>query len=337
MQGKAMSGSQDDVLVRVRNLKKYFVSSGDKLFRKTVVKAVDDVSLDIRQGEILGLVGESGCGKSTLGFTIINLLQPTGGQVLFDGMDVAHLRGPQIKQFRRRIQLVFQDPSASLNPRRTIFSTLREPFLIHHVATDQERKERIEFLIQRVGLSPYHLSRYPHELSGGQKQRVSVARALALNPDLIICDEAVSALDVSIQAQVINLLEELKDEFKLTYLFISHNLSVIHHICDRVAVMYLGQLVELGRRDHIFDNPSHPYTRALISAIPQTDPGKYSQRILLVGDIPSPANPPSGCRFHTRCSHCMDICKHMAPSLTEVSEDHQVACHLFGTATPPSL
>lgn len=324
------AAAPDDVLVRVQNLKKYFSAKGSAPFAKRYIKAVDDVSFEILRGETLGLVGESGCGKSTLGRTIIALYQPTGGQVIFEGQDIAALNPRELKTFRQKMQFIFQDPSASLNPRVNIGNILLEPFRIHNVGSRAERQEKIKFLLDRVGLSAYHLSRYPHELSGGQKQRVGVARALALNPRLIICDEAVSALDVSIQAQVLNLLEDLQQEFALTYLFISHNLSVIHHISDRIGVMYLGKLVETGNHDDVYERPLHPYAKALISAIPHAQPARSRERILLKGDVPSPADPPAGCRFHTRCPAVMEQCQTAQPCLRQVNEGHYVACHLYG-------
>jgi len=314
--------------IQVNNLKKYFPANGSTLWNRKYVKAVDDVTFDIQRGETLGLVGESGCGKSTLGRTLIQLYRPTSGEIIFDGQNVAPLRGREMKAFRKKMQFIFQDPSASLNPRKTVKDILMEPYRIHKELTGREREERVLFLMERVGLERYYLSRYPHEMSGGQKQRVGIARALALSPELIICDEAVSALDVSIQAQVINLLEELQEEFSLTYLFISHNLSIVHHISDRVAVMYLGKIVELGPHDAIYDRPGHPYSQALISAIPSADMQSGGNRILLTGDVPSPVNPPSGCRFHTRCRFCTERCKAESPELREVEKGHFVACHL---------
>ncbi|MDR2516616.1 MAG: ATP-binding cassette domain-containing protein [Spirochaetaceae bacterium] len=311
-------------LVRAEQVRKYFPAGGMLNLKQEFTRAVDGVSLDIMAGETFGLVGESGCGKSTFGRALIGLFPLTSGRVVFDGADLALLRSRRLKDFRARMQIVFQDPGSALNPRITIGDSLLEPFVIHHALTREERRERIQFLIERVGLSGYHLSRYPHELSGGQKQRVGIARALALNPALIICDEAVSALDVSIQAQVINLLADLQKEFHLTYLFISHNLSVVHHVSNRVGVMYLGKLVESGSHADIFERPRHPYTKALLSAIP----GGGVERIILSGDVPSPAHPPAGCRFHTRCPQCRDFCRAEEPPLEAVGAGHYAACHL---------
>ena len=316
-----------DTLVQVRSLKKHFQTVGGLSASKCTVKAVDDVSFDIFRGETLGLVGESGCGKSTLGRTIIGLHPASDGQVLFNGVDISSCKGGSLKEMRKKMQIIFQDPSASLNPRKTVRNILEDPFKIHNIGTKQERADRISKLLTHVGLSDYHLSRYPHEMSGGQKQRVGIARALALNPELVICDEAVSALDVSIQAQVINLLEDLQREFKLTYLFISHNLSVVHHISDRVGVMYLGQMVELAGKHELFADTMHPYTKALISAIPEADPDAKHERLILSGDVPSPSNPPTGCRFHTRCPIVADICSQEQPTLKEIKNGHFVACH----------
>ena len=330
---QAAAGTQrpeEQKWMQVSGLKKYFPAAGSTIFNRRYVKAVDDVSFDIRQGETLGLVGESGCGKSTLGRTLIRLYQPTAGEILFDGKDLGSLGGREMKDMRRRMQFIFQDPSASLNPRKTVRDILMEPYRIHHVGTEKEREERARFLMDRVGLESYYFSRYPHEMSGGQKQRVGIARALALRPELIVCDEAVSALDVSIQAQVINLLEELQEEFSLTYLFISHNLSIVHHISDRVAVMYLGKIVEIGPHDAIYERPAHPYSQALIAAIPSGDRREDRERILLTGDVPSPVNPPAGCRFHTRCQRCGAICRQETPPLREVEKDHFAACHFVG-------
>ena len=319
---------ENNVLVQVQNIKMYFQSEGSFSFRKKYIKAVDDVSFDIFKGETFGLVGESGCGKSTLGRTMLGLYRPIEGKVILDGEDIFSLNNKKMKEMRKKMQLIFQDPSASLNPRKTIADILNEPFHIHKVGTKTEREAKIKDLLDHVGLSTYHLSRYPHEMSGGQKQRVGIARALALNPKLVICDEPVSALDVSIQAQVINLLEDLQNEYNLTYLFISHNLSVVHHICNRVGVMYLGKIVEIGNHDDIYQNTMHPYAKALISAIPHADPEMQQERILLKGDVPSPANPPSGCRFHTRCPQAIESCSQAEPILNEVGPGHFVACHL---------
>jgi peptide/nickel transport system ATP-binding protein/oligopeptide transport system ATP-binding protein len=312
-----------DVLVRAEGLRKYFPLKAGQPWNKQQVKAVDDVSFDIRRGETFGLVGESGCGNSTLGRVLVSLYPLSGGQVVFDGQDLTALSPGKLKTFRKKMQFIFQDPSASLNPRITVGNILLEPFRIHRFGTPEERRQKIAFLLDRVGLSSYHLSRYPHELSGGQKQRVGIARALALNPELIVCDEAVSALDVSIQAQVINLLSDLQQEFSLTYLFISHNLSVVHHVSNRIGVMYLGKLVEVGSQNDIYDNALHPYTEALYSAIP----GNGVNRIILKGDVPSHSNPPSGCRFHTRCPRVQAQCKTQDPPLVDQGNGHLVACH----------
>jgi peptide/nickel transport system ATP-binding protein/oligopeptide transport system ATP-binding protein len=313
----------DGVLLSAENIVKYFPVRGHP-FRRQYVKAVDGVSFSVRRGETFGLVGESGCGKSTLGRALAALYPLTSGRVIFGGRDIAGLSGRELKTFRQKIQVIFQDPSASLNPRVTIGRALEEPFRIHRVGGAVERRKRIAFLLDKVGLSDYHLSRYPHELSGGQKQRVGIARALALNPELIVCDEAVSALDVSIQAQVLNLLADLQREFGLTYLFISHNLSVVHHVSNRVGVMYLGRLVEIGSHRDIYANPLHPYTQALISAVPRVEAS--GGRVILSGDVPSPMNPPSGCRFHTRCPRAAPECAQREPEPRFAGEDHYVAC-----------
>lgn len=319
-----------EALLEVVNLKKYFpVESG--FLKKSVeyVKAVDDVSFKIYRGETLGLVGESGCGKSTTGRMLVNLLKPTSGEVRFEGKDITKLKGAEEREFRKNIQIIFQDPYASLNPRMTIGDIIAEPIKINRLAKGEEVEKRVLKLLEYVGLASYHRNRYPHEFSGGQRQRVGIARALAVNPKLIVCDEPVSALDVSIQAQVLNLLDDLQKEFKLTYLFIAHGLNVVKHVSDRVGVMYLGKLVEIGDADSLYDNPLHPYTKALLSAIPVPDPAKKKERILLSGDVPSPLNPPEGCRFHTRCQSCMEICKKKEPELKDVGQNHRVACHLY--------
>jgi len=321
-----------DKLLQVRGLKKYFpVTSGIILQRvKAYVKAVDGLDFFVRKGETLGLVGESGCGKSTTGRSILQLYRPTAGEVIFQGKDLCKLQGEELRKMRRHMQMIFQDPYASLNPRMTVGDIIGEPLEVHNIAKGKEKKERVQELLQIVGLNPYFVNRYPHEFSGGQRQRIGVARALAVNPDFIVCDEPISALDVSIQAQIINLLEELQAQFHLTYLFIAHDLSVVRHISDRVAVMYLGKIVELTDRDSLYKNPLHPYTKALLSAVPIPDPviEEKRERIILTGDVPSPVNPPSGCRFHTRCPIAIERCKHEDPEFRDVGDLHFVACHL---------
>jgi oligopeptide transport system ATP-binding protein len=325
------SKSNGKVLVKLENVKKYFpITRG--VFQRHVgdVKAVDDVSFNIYQGETLGLVGESGCGKSTTGRTILQLYRPTAGKIHLEDMDLTTLKGGDLRQIRRRMQMIFQDPYASLNPRMTVGSIVGEPMDIFGTANRKEKKERVEELLQLVGLNPYFASRYPHEFSGGQRQRIGIARALALEPDFIVCDEPIAALDVSIQAQVVNLLEELQERMGLTYLFIAHDLSMVRHISDRVAVMYLGKIVELTDRDSLYMTPLHPYTQALLSAVPIPDPVAEEQRhrIILEGDVPSPANPPKGCNFNTRCPIAADHCFEVEPEFREISSDHWVACHL---------
>ena len=323
-----MAEALKDVLMRADHVKVSFKGKGRK---SAVVKAVDDVSFDIYRGETFGVVGESGCGKSTLGRTLIGLLKPAEGHIYLDGTDLAQMRGAEWKQMRRKAQIIFQDPSACLNPRRTIRQILMEPFEIHQMTGKMDADARIMELLNLVGLDAYHLSRYPHELSGGQKQRISIARALALEPDIIICDEAVSALDVSVQAQVLNLLKELKDKLGLTYFFISHNLNVVYQVSDRVGVMYLGRIVEIAAYDQLYEKRYHPYTEALLSAIPQVGQGNGQERIRLMGEVPSPSNPPAGCHFHTRCQKTCDRCYIEAPELREVEKGHLVACHLYNT------
>ncbi len=319
----------DEVLVKVRDLKMHFQVGRGLSLSKARVRAVDGVSFDIYRGETLGLVGESGCGKSTLGRTILGLYRASGGSVSFGDVDVLSRRGRAMKELRRKMQLIFQDPSASLNSRRTVGQILLEPFIIHGIGTKVERAAAVAELVERVGLSSWHLSRYPHEMSGGQKQRVGIARALALRPGFIVCDEAVSALDVSIQAQIINLLEDLQSDYGLTYLFISHNLSVVHHVSDRVGVMYLGKIVELGSHEDIYRRAFHPYSKALLAAVPVADPERRPEgRMLLAGDVPSPIAPPGGCRFHTRCPSAMEACARIEPELRDLGGGHLVACHL---------
>ncbi len=318
-----------DVLVQVDNLVKYFpVRAG--LLQRVVnhVKAVDDVSFFVRQGETLGLVGESGCGKTTVGRTMLRLIEPTGGSVKFAGKDVFSMTPRELKVTRRDMQIIFQDPYASLDPRVPIGESVMEGLQIHRIGTPRERVDIMLETLKKVGLESYHSRRYPHEFSGGQRQRIGIARALALRPKFIICDEPVSALDVSIQSQVLNILKDLQAEFGLTYLFIAHNLSVVEHVSNRVAVMYLGKMVEMTSREELFRNPLHPYTQALMSAIPVPNPCLRRQRTILKGDVPSPLNPPKGCRFHPRCPVAIDICAHQEPAFLEVSPDHWVACHL---------
>jgi len=322
----------NEVLIEVKNLKKYFVKN--KGFVKKdleVVKAVDDVSFYIRRGETLGLVGESGCGKSTTGRTILRLYEPTSGEILYSGKDIAKLSREQMMPYRKKMQMIFQDPYASLNSRMTVSDIIGEPMDIHHLASGKERQERIFELLDTVGLNKDHAARYPHEFSGGQRQRIGIARSLAVDPEFIICDEPISALDVSIQAQVVNMLEDLQEQRGLTYLFIAHDLSMVKHISDRVGVMYLGSLVEIGASSELYKNPVHPYTQALLSSIPVPDPdiAEASNRIVLEGDVPSPVNPPSGCKFRTRCRYAMDVCKEVTPVLKEVGKDHFAACHLL--------
>jgi oligopeptide/dipeptide ABC transporter ATP-binding protein len=315
-------------LLEVKDLKKYFPIRGG-IFSKTIgyVYAVNGVSFYLMEGESLGLVGESGCGKSTTARVILRLIEPTEGEILFDGKDVCKLDREEMRSIRRDMQIVFQDPYASLDPRRTVEQIIEEPLNVFQVGTRKERQERVAYLLEKVGLSPEHARRYPHEFSGGQRQRIGIARALALNPKLVIGDEPVSALDVSIQAQVINLLEDLQKEFHLSYIIISHDLAVVEHICDRIAVMYLGRIVEVARDKVLYTSPLHPYTIALLSAVPVPDPGISKKRTILEGDVPNPASPPTGCHFHIRCPRKKEECKTIVPKLTEIEDGHFVACH----------
>jgi peptide/nickel transport system ATP-binding protein len=332
--------SSNNILLEVKNLKKYFPVRRGVLRRVVAdVKAVDDIDMYIREGETLGLVGESGCGKTTAGRAILRLIEPTAGEILFRSkklagpgeqykeMVITSASGALLKSLRRDMQIIFQDPYSSLNPRMTVGAILGEPLLVHGIAKGQEQKERVREVLRAVGMKPDHMRRYPHEFSGGQRQRIAIARALVLGPQLIVADEPVSALDVSIQAQVINLLEDLQGEFGLTYLFIAHDLSVIKHISNRVAVMYLGKIVELVKTEELFSNPKHPYTEALMSAVPAPDPDYHVQEIILTGDVPSPVNPPSGCYFHPRCRYAREICKTEPPVYRELGGEHFVTCH----------
>jgi len=315
-------------LLEVKHLKKHFPIKGG-VFSKIIgyVYAVDDINFTLEKGETLGLVGESGCGKSTTGRTILRLIEPTEGMISFEGQDITHLDKSAMRALRREMQIIFQDPYASLNPRMTVGSIIGEPLEIHKIAKGSEKEERVASHLQKVGLRAEDMRKYPHEFSGGQRQRIGIARALALNPKLIVCDEPVSALDVSIQAQVINLLEDLQAEFGLSYLFIAHNLNVVEHISNRVAVMYLGQIVELASDEELYKNPQHPYTEALLSAVPIPDPTVKKKRIILEGDVPSPINPPKGCHFHTRCMYKDKICEEVEPEFKDIGGGHWVACH----------
>ncbi len=331
-----------DVLLQVKDLKMYFPITQGIIFQRHIgdIKAVDGVSFEVKRGETLGLVGESGCGKSTTGRAILQLYRPTAGSVTFENAELTTLKGEAMRRMRRHMQMIFQDPYASLNPRMTVGNIIGEPLEVHNILSGKARQERVKELLEIVGLNPYFINRYPHEFSGGQRQRIGIARALAVQPDFIVCDEPISALDVSIQAQVINLLEKLQEEFNLTYLFIAHDLAVVRHISDRIAVMYLGKIVELADRDTLYRNPLHPYTQALLSAIPIPDPvaeaEREKRRIILQGDVPSPANPPKGCNFCTRCPSAQKVLKEQGintceiePEFKEVEKGHWVACHLY--------
>ena len=320
--------TMEDVLVKATGIKKYFPIFGG-VIRRTIgyVKAVDGVSLEIKKGETFGLVGESGCGKTTLGKSIIKLIEPTEGTILFDGLDISKMDNESLRKWRKNAQIVFQDPFSSLDPRKKIGYLVGEPLSIHGICRETELTDRVKHLLEEVNLSAADMERYPHEFSGGQRQRIGIARALALKPRLIVCDEPVSALDVSIQSQILNLLKRLQREYKLTYLFVAHGLPVVKYMCDKIGVMYLGKIVEIAEHNSLFSNPLHPYTRALLSAIPVPDPDIHDDIITLEGDVPSPINPPSGCRFHTRCSSVHTICKEEEPELRPIGNEHWAACH----------
>lgn len=319
-----------DTILEVSHLKKYFPIKGDFIgTTKGVVKAVDDVSFSLKKGTTMGLVGESGCGKSTTGRTILRLIEKTDGDIYFNGQDISKLSKKELRHLRTKMQIIFQDPYSSLSPRLPVGEIITEAVREHKLVPKKDLDAYISNIMSACGLQEYHKDRYPHEFSGGQRQRICIARALALNPEFIVCDEPVSALDVSIQAQIINLLKDLQEKYNLTYLFISHDLSVVEHISDTVGVMYLGSMVEIGETADIFKEPLHPYTKALFSAIPIPDPDAKLDRIILEGSIPSPANPPSGCKFHTRCKECMEICKTQAPVMKDMGNGHQVCCHLY--------
>lgn len=317
-------------LLKVEGLKKYYPIKGGLLGKVTeTVRAVDGVSFSVNEGETLGIVGESGCGKSTTGRMAMRLIEPTAGKVFFEGKDILNLSKSEMRKTRKDIQMIFQDPFASLNPRQTVGRIIEEPMIVHHLGNSSERRKRVNELLELVGLSAYYAKRYPHQFSGGQRQRIGIARALAVRPKLIIADEPVSALDVSVQSQVLNLLQDLQKRFNLTYIFIAHDLSVVRHISNRVAVMYLGKIVEISDSEQLYDHPEHPYTKALLSAVPIPNPDKQTNRIILKGDVPSPAHPPSGCPFHDRCPVAMDICAKEVPKLKKMEDGRLVSCHLY--------
>lgn len=317
-------------VLEVENLKKYFTVNNGKMFgEKLYLKAVNDVTFSIEKGKTLGLIGESGCGKSTIGKTVMGLSKATSGTIKYQGREINSYSTKEMKEFRRKVQMIFQDPYSSLDPKKRISYLVQEPMYIHNIGTPKERLQKSKELLETVGLSYYHMNRYPHEFSGGQRQRINIARALTLNPDLLICDEPTSALDVSIQAQVLNLFKQLQEKFQLTYLFISHSLNVVKYLSDDIAVMYLGKMVELGDSNEIYKNPLHPYTKALFSAIPTEDPTAKIDRITLKGEVPSPLNPPSGCQFHNRCPYAMKKCSELSPELIEIDKNHKVSCHLY--------
>ncbi len=321
--------NQIEKLIEVKNLKKWFWTSGVLFGKKEAVRAVDDVSFYIKKREVLGLVGESGCGKTTCGKVILKIVDPTAGSIYFDGHDITHLERKEMIKFRRKMMIIYQDPFGSLDPRMTVGAAIAEPIEVHNIASKKEKEKKVIEIMGKVGLTPDQVNRYPHEFSGGQRQRIGIARALATNPEFIVADEPVSALDVSIQAQIINLLQDLQKEFGLTLLFIAHDLSVIKHISDRVAVMYLGKIVEMAPKKELFDNSKHPYTEALLSAIPIPNPRLRKKGTILMGDVPSPINLPPGCRFHTRCRYVKSICQENEPELKDIGNGHLTACHLF--------
>ncbi|PRO65443.1 ABC transporter ATP-binding protein [Alkalicoccus urumqiensis] len=327
--------TKTEPLLRVTNLKKYFPIKGGVFGRRVGdVKAVNDVSFEVYDKEVLGIVGESGCGKSTTGKALLRLIEPTEGSVYFQGEDITAKSPEEMRKMRRDMQIIFQDPYASLNPRHTVEKILGEPLLVHGVGSKAERRKKVEEILEIVGLPKEHASRYPHQFSGGQRQRIGIARALIVRPKLIVCDEPVSALDVSIQSQILNLMEDLQEDFGLTYIFIAHDLSVVKHISHRIGVMYLGKMVELSSNEDLYSEPLHPYTQSLLSAVPEPDPDMQKDRIVLEGDVPSPSDPPDGCAFHNRCPSCMEICKTVIPEFREVRKDHFTACHLYNEEQP---